>query len=213
MSLRTRKQRQQRADIIANAIALFGERGVRDVRASEIAARCDISEATFFNYFAGKDALLREWAQDVLDEELTRVARRMGEGGTLRRAIRVAVEDVARRVASEPALHSAAWTRLSVLHPDPATRGARGREEGPDPALELVTQAQARGECRTDVDAQQLAALLRVVLISSLAGALDEADEADGPVEARLGKACDLLLDGFRKRNERVTHAGSSGSS
>ena len=213
MSLRTRKQRQQRADIIANAIALFGERGVRDVRVSEIASRCDISEATFFNYFAGKDALLREWAQDVLDEELTRVARRMGEGGTLRRAIRVAVEDVARRVASEPALHSEAWTRLSVLHPDPAIRGARGREEGPDPALDLVTQAQARGECRNDVDPRRLAALLRVVLVSSLAGSLDEADDADGPVKARLGQACDLLLDGFRKRNERVTDARSSGSS
>jgi hypothetical protein len=143
----------------------------------------------------------------VLDEELTRVARRMGEGGTLRRAIRVAVEDVARRVASEPALHLAAWTRLSVLHPDPATRGARGREEGLDPALELVTQAQARGECRTDVDAQQLAALLRVVLVSSLAGSLDEPEE---PVEARLSQACDLLLDGFRKRNERVPHRGAA---
>ena len=63
------------------------------------------------------------------------------------------------------------------------------------------------------MDAQQLAALLRVVLVSSLAGALDEADEANGPVEARLGQACDLLLDGFRKRNERVTDARSSGSS
>jgi AcrR family transcriptional regulator len=207
MSLRKRKQRQQRAEIIANAIALFGERGVDEVRAADIASRCDISEATFFNYFGGKDALLREWAQDVLDEELTRVARRMGEGGTLRRAIRVAVEDVARRVASEPTLHSAAWTRLSVLHPDPATRGARGREEGPDPALDLVTQAQARGECRTDVDAWQLAALLRVVLVSSLAGSLDE---AEGSVEARLSQACDLLLDGFRKRNERVPHTGAA---
>lgn len=205
MSLRKRKQRQQRAEIIENAIALFGERGVDEVRASEIASRCDISEATFFNYFAGKDALLREWAQDGLDEELTRVARRMGEGGTLRRAIRVAAKDVAERVASEPALHSAAWTRLSVLYPDPATRGARGREEAPDPALDLVTQAQARGECRTDVDARQLAALLRGVLVSSLAGSLDEADE---PVEARLTQACDLLLDGFRKRNERVAHPG-----
>ena len=208
MSLRKRKQRQQRAEIIANAIALFGERGVDGVRASDIASRCDISEATFFNYFAGKDALLREWAQDVLDEELTRVARRMGEGGTLRRAIRVAVEDVAQRVASEPALHSAAWTRLSVLHPDPATRGARGREEGPDPALDLVMQAQARGECRSDVDARQLAALLRAVLVSSLAGCLDELEE---PVEARLTQACDLLLDGFRKRNERVQHPGTAG--
>lgn len=186
MSLRKREPRQQRADIIANEIALFGESSVDAVRALDIASRREISEETFFNYFAGKDALLRELAQDVHDEELTRVALRMGEGGTLRRAVRVAVEDVAQRVSSEPALHSAAWTRLSVLHPDPATRGARDREEGPDPALDLVMQAQARGECRSDVDARKLEALLRAVLVSSLAGCLDEVEK---PVESRLTQA------------------------
>ena len=79
-----------------------------------------------------------------------------------------------------------------------------------DPALDAVNLA---GAGLDDAQAAELAALLRVVLVSSLAGALDEAGKADGPVEARLSQACDLLLDGFRKRNERVTHARSSGSS
>lgn len=211
MSLRHRKQRQQRIDILENAIALFRERGVDAVRAADIAARCEISEATFFNYFGGKDALLREWASDVLDQELARVARRMGEGGNLRRAMRVAVGDVAQRIASEPALHAAAWMRFGAAHPDPVTSGARGRSDRPDPALEMVVQAQQQGECRVDVPAEHLAGLLRAVLVATLASWLAAPEpEPRQPVEDRLAEACDLLLDGFRKRNERVRQARAS---
>ncbi|MAI79411.1 MAG: hypothetical protein CL917_10755 [Deltaproteobacteria bacterium] len=209
MSLRQKKQRQQRAEIIENAVALFRLHGVQDVRTADIAHRCEISEATFFNYFASQNALLREWASDFLELELSRISTRTAEGGTLRRAIRSTSDDLAQLVTQDLPLQTAAWSRVCAGYPDPAFVGARGREEDRDSALTLILRAQERGECRSDVEASHLASLLRGVMASTLASWLATPTK-DRPftLQENLVQACDLLLDGFRKRNERVAGTG-----
>lgn len=58
LNRRERKKLQTRNSIIATAKKLFEKKGFQEVIIDEIAETVDISRATFFNYFASKDALL-----------------------------------------------------------------------------------------------------------------------------------------------------------
>jgi AcrR family transcriptional regulator len=57
-SLRERKKRQTRQLISDTATALFLDRGFDDVRISEVAEACGVSEKTVYNYFPTKESLM-----------------------------------------------------------------------------------------------------------------------------------------------------------
>jgi AcrR family transcriptional regulator len=65
--LRERKKRQMRQLISDTATEMFLERGFDDVRVTEVAERCGVSEKTVYNYFPTKESLLldREQAMTV----------------------------------------------------------------------------------------------------------------------------------------------------
>lgn len=74
--LRERKKKLMRQLISDTATVLFLERGFEEVRVSEIAAACDVSEKTIYNYFPTKESL-------VLDREETsaqEIRRALGPG-------------------------------------------------------------------------------------------------------------------------------------
>src|SRR5277367_2308042 len=73
MGLREEKKAEQRRAILDAAIALFRRRGYDQTRVQDIIDRLRISEATFFNYFPTKDALLRDFALDQLDFSMAAV--------------------------------------------------------------------------------------------------------------------------------------------
>src|ERR1700735_485291 len=56
--LRERKKALMRQLISDTATLMFLERGFDEVRVSEIAAACDVSEKTIYNYFPTKESLL-----------------------------------------------------------------------------------------------------------------------------------------------------------
>jgi AcrR family transcriptional regulator len=201
--LRAEKQRRQRRAIIANTIALLRDPGAdRPVRVRDIAARTGISEATFFNYFESKDAVLREWAEDVVEEALGRAADRLGEGAQLRRAVRALVDDLAGRIVAEGDLmrRGLELVRLVPCSAEPA----RGRDPRSDGALRLIEAGTSRGELRSDVAAGELAGTLRIAILGALLrGARADASAAAGMAH-RARHAADVVLDGMRKRNERV---------
>lgn len=67
--LRERKKRLTRQYLSETATTMFLEHGFDKVRVTEIAAACDVSEKTVFNYFPTKEALLL----NQLDDHLTHV--------------------------------------------------------------------------------------------------------------------------------------------
>ncbi len=213
MGHRIDKQRRQRAEIIANTIALSREVGPEAVRVRDVVARSNISDATFFNYFAGKDAVLREWLEDLVDETLRAAGSSGAEPGAQRRGLRRAL----RALAADLAVHAAADTRTFayaldaarfVALADESETLARGRPRRANSALELVEDARARGEIRADVPAYEVAGMLRAVVLAALANGLRGSPLPARELAARVRAAADVLLDGLRKRNERVRAPG-----
>ena len=79
-------------------------------------------------------------------------------------------------------------------------------EEAFPGAQRLVAEAQARGELRRDLPPEQLGPLLGSVAQGAVAGWLSRQDR-DEPLDRYLLRAVDLVLDGARRRNERVQPA------
>jgi AcrR family transcriptional regulator len=192
--LRARKKQQTAADILANAIALFREKGVRGALLSEVARDSHVSPATLFNYFPNKGSLAGAWVRGEIEDVLVKAAQDLGDHG-----MRSAMRDVCRRLASlglqKRSIRLEAWREagrapsvpLSVRHPIVL---AIGRE-------------QERERVRGDISAQALGEMLIDAieggLIAGLRGQETEAELAKA-VQARV----DLILDGARKKNERV---------
>ena len=63
--LRERKKRQMRQLISDTATEMFLERGFDEVRVTEVAERCGVSEKTVYNYFPTKESLVLDWEDDL----------------------------------------------------------------------------------------------------------------------------------------------------
>lgn len=59
---------RKRAAIIQAAQSLFGEKGVSDVSMIEIAKQADVSQASIYNYFGSKEAVVSECAKIVMED-------------------------------------------------------------------------------------------------------------------------------------------------
>ena len=205
MSLRQAKRQKLRQTIIENAIELFRAHGFEATRVREIAERSEISEATFFNYFSTKDAVLGAWAYERLGEDFSRAAAR--SSGSLRSALRALSREIAAAIDAERDFARATWARVRLpSFPAPA------------PLVSLVDAAQHSGELRRDVPAAELASVLLAVTAASVSSWLAETKPAaasdglasarepgpDPALDQRLRRALDLVLDGSRRRHERV---------
>jgi AcrR family transcriptional regulator len=75
--LRERKKRLMRQLISNTATMMFLERGFEDVRVAEVAAACDVSEKTVYNYFPTKESLILDREEDMTAD----IRRALGPGG------------------------------------------------------------------------------------------------------------------------------------
>jgi AcrR family transcriptional regulator len=75
--LRERKKRQMRQLISDTATMMFIERGFEGVRVAEVAAACQVSEKTVYNYFPTKESLVLD-REEGMAEAIRRV---LGPGG------------------------------------------------------------------------------------------------------------------------------------
>lgn len=81
--LRDRKKARRRKAIVDAAQALVHERGFDAVSVEEIAARADISQRTFFNYFESKADAVLGLPDSAFDRDLIEVVAAGGPSGDL----------------------------------------------------------------------------------------------------------------------------------
>lgn len=73
---RERKKRQTRHALLRTALALFTDKGYDRTAVREITDAVDISERTFFRYFASKEDLVLSFARDINEGLLRELADR-----------------------------------------------------------------------------------------------------------------------------------------
>jgi AcrR family transcriptional regulator len=89
--LRERKKRMMRQLISDTATAMFLERGFEEVRVAEVAAACEVSEKTVYNYFPTKESLVLD-REEPMAADIRRV---LGPGGVPMSPIQAALELIA----------------------------------------------------------------------------------------------------------------------
>ena len=196
MGLREAKKQKVRFVVIENAIALFRERGFEATKVREIAKAAEISEATFFNYFPTKDAVLSDWAHAGVIELLERAS----EGGDrgVRPVMRAVCVDLAARIEVDRAFAARAWERARLTAPGP-----------PGALIALLEAGQSGGQLRRDLSSRQLGEILYAAIVRTIASWLERAAPA-GSLAPELRRSVDLVLDGARRRNERVRPGASA---
>jgi AcrR family transcriptional regulator len=196
--LRQRKKRQTHEAIVANAHRLFAARGYRAVTVGEIAAAANVSERTFFTYFASKDDVLLAGLDEQVDRLLDRFAVEAGHSGVLDAAAALAAElaaptvfEIATAGGGDPnlaELHAIMFERLRSRWIDWEDRlagmiGEIGRAAPDDPLPR--TQAGAI-----------LAAVRAMIEVASRSG-------VDADPEAILRRALDALAHGLVDSGQR----------
>ena len=192
--LRQDKKQRTRAEILANAVAIFLDRGIRGTRLADVARASRVSPATLFNYFPTKAALAEAWVRGEVEAALARMAREIGDHG-LRAALRRLCRGLAGWDEAEREARQQAWAEAGRAR-------TRSRPED-SPLVGILRREQERDRVRSDLSAGLLAEMLTDAIESGLIAGL-RVDAEPSERARRLQARVDLVLDGIRKRNERV---------
>jgi len=188
---RERRSRELRDRIYRAAQTLFLETGFAATTVNQIAETADVAQATFFNHFQSKAAILRAMTEEVfghLDVLMTEV---LSHPGTPQERIRC----FARRVADEIlAVRGLAKDVMLELHQigmqsgDLAPHLAGMRE----PFERMLREGQQDGTVRTDLDAEFLAEFVIGALDTTVTNWLIQAHY---PLAIRFDQAASVLIE------------------
>jgi len=198
MGLREDKKVALRDRLHETASALFRERGFDGTRIRDVIDEVGVSEATFFNYFPTKEALLHHSARQTKDFYgifLVHLLARAGEPAIDR------LHELSRAIggvcAADRDLMATLLTRTSLF------TGATGEDEATDKEnyarlAELFRQGQQGGEIGSAHDPAQLAELFIAVHTLTITNWATGYWGDIGELEPRLARALDVLLLGCR---------------
>lgn len=189
---------QCRERILDTSRILFTSKGYDKTTIEDIAEAAEISKATLYNYFPGKESLLLGIARSVLD--------------TLKKTIEMELKDEPRSIVKLRRLmeklslysaHNIALTRRIIYYnsrPDSTLYVAR--LELRELLSALISEAQEQGDLRRDSTVQELTDLfLGVYLLTQLGWPeLDSYD--DETYFAQVDRVMDEVLEGLGGKHE-----------
>jgi AcrR family transcriptional regulator len=153
---RERKKRELRERIYQTARMLFLERGFEATTVEQIAEAADVAQATFFNHFAGKNAVLAEMTREVSE----RLRELIGEQLARRVSAQAKIRAFGQRAGDEveASLGLARDVLLELVRTSPRPGEAFSYVAGAHAAfVDILREGQTRGEVRSDYDAGFLA--------------------------------------------------------
>jgi len=193
LSLRERKKRENRERILDAARDLFQAQGYEHTSIDQVAERANVSRATLFNYFATKQRLLGEladeelcWLEERVDTDLAALNSAVAK---IRETMRMFVHDT---------LSFFQVTRYVLLDAlqHPAGEAASTIRLG-DILGKLVREAQAQGEIRADLDPSEIAHAILGAYLAALFEWVARAQEQPPAPEAMVENIVDMLFEGI----------------
>jgi AcrR family transcriptional regulator len=179
---RERKKRELHDRIYQNARKLFLRRGFEATTVEQIAEAADVAQATFFNHFSGKNAVLAEMTREVSERLFELVAEQIPRRVSAQEKIRTFGQRAADEV--EASLGVARDVLLELVRTSPRPGEAFAYVASAyAPFVEIITEGQRRGEVRRDHDATFLA---EMVVGAFNAAALQWMNDPRYPLAERL---------------------------
>jgi len=192
LSRRERKKLETRQGLLTAALTLFREKGYSATTVEEITDRADVAKGTFFNYFPSKEALLDEMSVWHVEQLRTALDVNQGAPASPVARIKLIMRLSHGQIAQDMRLFRRAFaSRLS--NPLPYPHGARHPFFGL--LTDLVREAQACGEIRTDSDAELMSDLLRMAFFRWSMVRCKE-DSTSPPLD-HFEQIVDLLMEGL----------------
>lgn len=149
ISKREQNKRDTNERLLAAARMLFSAKGFANTTIEDIVVRAEVSRATFFNYFQGKDAVLEALHSDHLDQFAALVDRLMETPMPTVDRIAAIFEDFAVQAVKHPRYQRMVTTELErdfVASSAGASHDKRFNLE----LLRIVTAGLGADEIRTD---------------------------------------------------------------
>jgi AcrR family transcriptional regulator len=167
--LRERKKRLTRQLISDTATDMFLERGFDEVRISEIAAACEVSEKTIYNYFPTKESLVLDREESIAADIRWALGPDTAGMSPVEAAVHSITEDMTRMLqfwsnGSNPSPDLTLFRRFrDMLDNTPSLRAAQG--EMMDRLIEVAARAMAE---RAGIDPEEPEPLISAIAIMGL---------------------------------------------
>ena len=188
-SRRERRKLEVRQRIRHAALRLFLDQGFDATTVDQIAAAADVAEATFFNHFASKHALLHEFSREVLDLVQALIEGQRKRPVSTQKRIATMADQAAALLA-----HTHRFSRDVLL--DLMRSTAPPGSAGPVLArihgsfAELLRDGQTSGDLRRDEDPQFLAEMLVGVFYAAVTNWLNDPSY---PLDQRLRRTAEFI--------------------
>jgi AcrR family transcriptional regulator len=196
VGLREEKKERLKTELYETAIRLFRTRGFDQTRVQDIITSVGVSEPTFFNYFATKEAVLEEFAARAIDGFIDRLREQVDdEARPVSDKVRGLLESVAEVFSTDPEFMAVVATRSSLFWG--AQGGVLERELGMYAlATDLFRRAQHRGEIRPELDPERLAETFTGAYMLAVVNWLVGWWETKDDLADRLNEQATVLLGG-----------------
>jgi len=183
-----RRRQRNREALLAAAIELFQQHGVRATRVEAICERADVAPRTFFNHFETREHLYRAIAWRRADEIARLLDAQVDDGRSFAARLTALGSEIADYLAGRPAYRELVAEMLAL-------RASGGHEAGRRIARALrrfVEEGVARGE----VTERHAPEVLADLLLGAITTALERwCTDPDYDLTAGLARATRALLD------------------
>jgi AcrR family transcriptional regulator len=191
ISRRERKKKETRQRLLSAAMELFREQGYTATTVEDITDRADVAKGTFFNYFPSKEALLSELSIWGIEKLRTEIEVSNGAPSSPVARIKLLLGLLQEQVGGQMKLPRRAFA-ARLFHPPPAEQ-ARRRLSGI--LTELVSEAQACGEIRAELDVMQVSKFLHMSFFWSMM--TSQGEDCDQSPLVHFENIIDLWMDGI----------------
>jgi AcrR family transcriptional regulator len=179
--------------ILNAAAAIFSAHGIDGASMAQIAVAAEVSKATIYHYFAGKDALVEALVRRLFEDDAPAIARLVAAGEPAALRLRRYIADLVTLLERHRSLYPIMTEFKALAGRSPAIRAVlRSYFTSYLTAFtQIIEQGQARGELRAQLDAQATA----MALVALIEGCILLAYTLDQPLDAVLNVSVQGLLD------------------